>query len=460
MPFIPPSDFLYDPLDETVECKFCPPYLDKTAIINGVLKYDHPQTTLTLDEHMHILSILQLYYDPISLGENFIASNDVVYDNLDLSKAPGPPSNVFGTNKGLALDGLLKHFDCDFDQLMDDVLPSIIMDYDHICTFSCKDELRAINNGQVKEARVFSYAPLQVILLQIKYFALMNNHWQQYQQDLPVKAGFCHPGKDMHSMHSYFKQQRDNCYSVDAKGSDARIMLSLITVIRELRKSYLPFECHKMVDRLYDITYAMNANVLGVILRLLGQSTGQYNTLFDNCLYYLSLFILHSYRVGVPVQEFLQMPLYIMGDDCTYHDTTTDHKFHPRLLEQTYHYLGNYMEADFDGNPLKIQFLGAIPMCRYVSGIKYDLYAYRIHKMLTSMQFAKTKQTPNQRLASMIAQTSMCFADKQAFELAKKWCLDYAQIHNLSYESRSNLAQLNEAYQLKCYTSFDQRHRD
>jgi hypothetical protein len=221
--------------------------------------------------------------------------------------------------------------------------------------------------------------------------------------------------------------------------------MSLILLVRELRKCFIPQEYHKLVDKYYDQVYYGHTRVLSYVLQLIGQLSGQTNTSSDNSLIHSMIMILHAVRCKLTFQEFMDgVEWYVQGDDLMY--KTTIPEFEIEKLEETWNSLGMFIESRGAVDPTELSFVGMTPQ-KYKG---FWLYKFRTDKMKCSMNYHDKGSSHDQIFNSLINLTRACFADHEEYTRMKQATHKYLELHR----DEISLAEQRNFYILDDYMLF------
>lgn len=437
---LPRSKIVYDPV-HSVDGEYTPAILNSDAMVTGVKKYKSKQKVFILEQEKQILlRWLTLMYGHVMSCPMW--TQDKAIDEIDGERAAGSPYDfVYGPLKHFALKFLnfnqfLLHF-CFYNQV-------------HRATL--KDELRL--KGKI--ARLF--VPINICMIAIGnwLFGAQNDSFVQFVRDICIKIGLPSPSYVCYKM--WGNITRWSGYSTDGDGSwwDALTPLCLVEVVRDFRKKFLPETVHPFVDKYYNQVYAGYTNVMGHLVTLDGQLSGQTNTTTDNSLIHSCIMMLHAIRHGMSYDEFRQqVEWYVVGDDLIYN--TTSSKFTALQLEQTWRSFGMFLESRGYVSPDELMFVGMKPQQRVVDGNTYSLYVFRARKNLESMNYYKKGATISQRLSTLVNLTMGIFADKEYFDFMKSVTYNFAAQNNgvLTEIDYRLLSMLDEQVLLDLYTGFE-----
>lgn len=435
---LPRTKLAYEPLIEAEGYGISP--LDMTSLMNGLLKWDHPNYMISEKEHFELLNWMDALYGhiihktPWTKAEAMDACVDDKASGYPYCKLYGPYKKQ--TKKVLSYDDLEKQF----------------RDYSQLFSVTLKDECR--KDG--KDSRLFVPANIAMVAVGNRLFGAQNQAIADVSDSYPIKIGLQSPGAGACRLWREFYDAKGLCYQSDGAANDSHFSLAIATVIRDFRKKHLPKELHKLVDRYYDMAYCMKANARGAVVKLFGQPTGQTNTASDNSFGYLALCMLHAIRNGIAFEEFKHLTIAIMGDDMMWR--TENRLFSPLELEKTFNSVGMYLESPNDGDDyLTLTFCGMHPIFREVNGKHYLLYHYGKEKLLNSFNFMKRTMTPAQRLLKLVSIATLLFGDKETFGKLSEVVFSYASTNadSLNKTDTSCLAYLNDMAQLRLHTSLE-----
>jgi len=432
---LPQTKYVYTPIHNE-PANYSPARLDSDAVEAGVLKYAGKQhKSLSSFEFFTVLRWMKWIFGATLEGP--MVTPEEALDMVNGEKAAGTPYDfMYGNKKQHSLNHM------SFEDFVND-----FWTYDQLHLGTLKDEMRPIG----KKARFFVPVNICLVVIYNFLFGAQNNRLIDNHHDLPTKVGMSAPGYEAFQFFNkirYYEAKGKKTVDADGQRWDALINYSLVLLVRELRKAYMPEEYHKWVDRAYDQVYAGTTLIDGFGIRLFGQLSGQTNTTSDNTLVHCALMCLHAVREGMTFSEFREdVHFNIVGDDLLYQ--YSDPRFSVFSLEKTWNSLGMYMESRGDVPATECTFVGMTP-CQY-NGLW--IYKFRELKNLDSMNYTKKSSLPKQRISSLVNLTMGIFADQKYFHLLRNYTFEYAksQWASLDEEDKTLLGMLEPQTMLKLY---------
>lgn len=427
-----------------------PAPLDDISLFNGLLKYDHPQYTITNREVAKLLSWLDQLYG--FAMETPMWTPDRAYEELNKTKASGPPfSYVYGATKGevmahLSVQEMFDHF----------------MSYGQYSDATLKDELRP----KGKDARFFTPVAVQVAVVGNYLFGAQNSRIARFSENLPIKIGLQCPGFGMYNLWQKLRKHDGEAYHYDGRAFDSTFPIILAEVDREFRMSHMDLNAKPFVDRdytvrdlvmkYYSVVYNGFVNVGGFLFNLIGQMTGQTNTASTNSIGNLCVVMLHAMRHHLSFEDFLEVLVYVMGDDLVIKDVY--HIYDPPTLSLTYASLGMYLESPCvkPAELTEIQFCGCSPMWRKVGDVDQLLYCFKTDKLLSSLNWCLHSDA-NSYAMKLTSILSLLFANKGVFETYREKAREWFSAHDLelTQSSKKLVGFLSDRYLLKLLTGYE-----
>lgn len=328
------------------------------------------------------------------------------------------------------------------------ILYDFAMENTPVYSATLKDELRPTNKGP----RLFVTGPLEHTFLGNYLFGAQNDALMEHIFEHPIVMGIDMPGPGQTKVFSdlqVFASGRVGAF--DASKWDASVPLWAFTAVRDLRKHYLPVSAHAATDRYYDGVYNGWVEVLGYMVRVPGQKSGQSLTASDNSLAMTAIMCLHAIRSGLSFAEFRRQVLFFtMGDDLVYASRTD--KFQVVPVADTFRDCGVYMENDQPGNVLgdilTASFLGCTPVWRRYMGESFLLPRFRVARLINSALWWRDKTDVAMHWGKLVALTVLIFADQQAFETMRVEVLEWFDSHREELMLPSTSAGVTSLYGL------------
>lgn len=375
--------------------------MDTNSIYNGVLKFDHSQACLTLEEYTFLLNLLEHEFGHIIAQETLPLDSvsDIIVDD---SASGFPYAQTCGSLKGQVLKKRTVL------QLYEDFLS-----FTQVLSCTLKNEIRTAG----KEARAFRPANASSIVAAIHLFHRQNESLQNQWDKTPLALGFSSPGRDLSIIWQSLLSFGGKYLSIDGAQWDAHFPLVFAAIICQFRLNHLPPQSHAPVKRYYEQMYCGYTMVQGVLTQLTGNPSGHFNTSVDNSLAeFMSVrLIMHRLHIHPSSVKF-----YVSGDDLVI--ATKDERLNPTSMQQLANTFGVYYEFLHEDNfsPFfELLFVGTHPLLTH-RGLRYG---YLRDKQLASLHFCHVNSTPEDLFAKCVSIASNLYYDYEAFTLAKKCAL-------------------------------------
>jgi hypothetical protein len=431
---LPKQKLLYEPL-LNIKPTYQPAPLNGVSLVNGFLKWKHPQrASITTMERLEIMGWLEDY-----LGfylNTKLWNEDEILECIDPTKACGPPyCFVHGPTKGHVLEQVtIGELMEDFDQ------------FSQLSLATLKMETRKIG----KDARLFIPANIAMVVMGNHLFGSQNQSIIDYHNDLCIKIGLSSPGFEAYKLWWDFSRKIGEFHQFDGAQNDAHMSLEVLSIIRDLRKLYIPEEEHDRVDRYYNMTHCGYTMVGGHLVEMNGQPSGQTNTAHDNSLAVLILLMLNAIRNGIDYVRFRELlnDVVIMGDDLMLCDSTG--VFDPVHLEQTWDSCGMYLECPaLHEHYEDMTFIGMHPT-RERGEL---LYSYNLEKMMNNFEYRRRNHTPQIHLQKLVNLCYLVFAHRTEFEMMREAAYQYYRDNemHMTDDDRRLLMILQDLTQLNRY---------
>lgn len=401
---------------------FRPGPLDFASYVFGLEKYNHGQVNLCEDEYNEVLLWIDKLIGPY-LAQVPQYTPKEAFEALDPTKACGIPYNrTYGPTKGDVFKAYGYGGDFDLDSFHRDM----ISDFDTksiIFSTTLKDELRPFSAATASEpevrknARFFMPAPIQSVYVGHLLFGAQNDSLMKTVFQHPVAMGLQIPGADLIQLFKRLEKHDGDFYDFDVPAWDANIVLAIVSIIRDVRIKYSKGSDHDRIRRYYDAVYAGFVNFDGCLIQVNGQRSGHLLTASDNSLVQLGALCLHAIRNKLTFHQFVTLVLaFLLGDDIILSDKTR--LFNPTNLNSTYNSVGMYLETpSLHAKPLSAcQFLSASP-CKYQYGSReYNLYNFKLDKLLCSLNYTKKGNTRDKMFSKYVSICMMLFSRPIVFE--------------------------------------------
>jgi hypothetical protein len=265
-----------------------PSALDDSSFDVGLAKYAHDWVVGDESEVQKMIDYLDEHFSELPIFElNKIDSIRM----LDLRKSSGKPWHKLGSTKGDVLCKIFKKSKIELEREIDSSDEFCLEVYEYFEKYhennppiygtALKDELRV----KGKDARVFSPAPMEMVILGNALFGEMNNWFVEQGSQLKneVAVGLEVPSERCRELFLQFDQPHD----LDGGAWDANVYLTALVAIREFRKKHSK-EPEK-VDDYYSNTYVRYVLTrYGHIIMMFGQVSGSTLTTIDNSLIHVA----------------------------------------------------------------------------------------------------------------------------------------------------------------------------
>jgi len=379
------------------ELAYGPSKITEEAMLVGRSKYERPQRQLPSEFLEAAYKTVYSRIFPLWVGlKQYTFEESCAL--VDGSKSPGFPFFYkFKDNEAALADMVNVRYW--FDAWLSGAVSGIFQG-------TPKDELRKIEDGVTKRARLFAAAPLIMTIAGNMCCRAQN---EALQKSLahgihPVKIGIPVPSP---YFVAEFMNLHDNCIDADGDAWDSSFPVAIALLIWRLRCAAAP-DLKPMLDRYYQTVYMGLVNILGRVTALFGNKSGHLCTGIDNSLYSLiALLIGYMAIFGVDkVESFWKEILaLISGDDLAL--SCTD-QVAPRLLE-CFVYLKKYGINYSLGTPhfvdrCSIQFLS----CRLQRYFDHEqqrfiwLCAGNLPKLQASLYYFKRSTTMTNDVAQLV----------------------------------------------------------
>lgn len=369
----------------------CPAPLDMNSLHNGLLKYRHSQKLLVTEEFNYLLARLHATYG-FAMRKCVPWSDDEVLKNINRDSTCGYPYNAEYDDKGDLLDSV------SVSQLWEDFISN-----DVVVGCSLKDELRTAG----KDSRVFLPAPAHAVVAGMKLFGAQNDALIGDPNTFAIAAKIQSPGPWLSGAWTHFS--RGSIVTGDGNGHDAHFPIVFAMIILLFRKAYIPAEFHDAVDKYYSSIYTGWKNVFGVLVRLLGNSSGHFCTTVDNSLFTQMLFWLYEYRTSTQIERYK-----ICGDDFI-----VGGKFNVKQFFEVCDSLGVSFDVIESDRIEDHSFLGTFPVL--LSSGQYG-YTYDSAKFLESLLWERCGFSQEDRASRAVSYAAICWSSPD-FELLRDLAL-------------------------------------
>lgn len=437
-----PSDF---DVPQEYSTSYIPAQMSPTAFFRGLAKYARPHYMLPQVQINSLLEWMDMGFGTYLEVEPWTKSQ-ALYE-LDQDKAAGLPWKLEGlTKKGQVLVALAsKHNvvtpgnadssrmilqqDSDMDVVYDD-LQELFERYWPVASGNLKAEIRA--KEKAERPRLFLPMPIQAIAVGNRLFGAQNRELATTHCEHPITVGIQNPGRGIHNLFQILRSwtilsPTSGCGDGDHGSFDAVVNLSIITVICELRKRHLPTELHGLVDRYYQVVYQGIVMILGNLIHVIGQRSGQTNTSMDNSLVSVSMFYLHGIELGWTYQEFTNRVLvFVNGDDVIWSSRVN---FSQTEMRNTAALMGHYLETSPDEFKTvdECQFIGMTPIVYSYGGHDHRLYVGRVDKILSSLRWWRTKTSVADHFQKLVALCTLLFPKPEYFYPLRKAIFEWVK---------------------------------
>lgn len=374
-----------------------PALMSRDSLFNGVLKFDHPQAAMSLDDYAFCLQSLEDTFGLIISSD--VVPLDQIADLVVSDSASGfPYSSTVGSTKGqvlskLTTQELYRDFKC-FTQVISSTL---------------KVELRKPG----KEARLFRPAPVSSIVAGLHLFYYQNESLLAKWNITPLCLGFSSPGTDLSAIWSKLFHFGGQYLSIDGAQWDAHFPLALAQVIRDFRIRHLPPSEAPAVIRYYNQMYNGYTIVEGTPFQLAGNPSGHYNTAVDNSLAEFLMVQLILRKLEVHPSKVL---FYVCGDDLVV--ATRDERLTPVAMSNValdYGVFYEFLDGDEFSHFFNLVFVGTHPLIT-ADGLRYS---YDATKQLSSLHYTSSKLSMLDLFSKCVSIGSNLFYEREAFEKAK-----------------------------------------
>jgi len=293
---------------------------------------------------------------------------------------------------------------------------------------SLKPELRMVGvDGQVKPARLFMPMPTEMAQVGNFLFGAQNESLSRNNLKHPITIGLQIPGVPLILLYDRLRAKNNqHCNDADGSKYDANFANFLAVLCRDLRKRYLPKQFHAMVDRYYNATYCSYVDVLGNIVILNHQKSGQTNTAMDNSLGSCACMYLAAIRKGWTYEQFYErIEFFVNGDDLIF--SSNDESFDMTYVADVYRSWGCYLDSDSPHfKELSLcSYLGTNPTVRTVGDQLVPLYSFRTSKIVSSFSWFRKGTTMDDHLSKFAALVLLSYGDEQLYaettELVRNW---------------------------------------
>lgn len=373
------------------------------AIIEGVLKYDVPRRALPDREVEQIESWLFRMYAPY-MNAPMVAPWQALA-LLKRDKAAGIGYRHYGPLKGHVIDALGEKFHA--------VMLEDFKTKRHIMTSTLKDELRIVG----KLPRLFMPVNICLAYVGLLLYSGMDQKLADCFGKHPICIGMSMPGGGINYVYNALNEFSPNIVAFDANRWDASFPLVLAYVVGRFRAAFLNAEVQGLHERYYRMVYEGLVSVLGNVLHIPNQRSGQILTASDNSLVQSACLFLHAIRQGMSFDEFVRdVRFFCMGDDLIIADRSG--KFTAASVARTYNSLGIYLEchATEYHDLASSSFCGTVPVWREFRGNSFLLPLGRTDKLLDSMRWMHKRGTVCDFVQKAVSILVLVFPDKEVYE--------------------------------------------
>lgn len=408
---IPPGSSY--PIDARFD-QYVPSPLDELSYENGLRKFEHDQSYLTVEEKLYALKFLDTLY-PMLYVNSQLATDEEVQEELlaHEDKTSGYPWRELGTpTKGEAVDafGL-------------DVIEKYYQDYTPVIHATLKDEIRL----EGKDARLFRPADVSAYIEGVRLFKKQNDYLSSTLES-PIFTKFVTPGTDVSDLFTHIKEHRGDKYCADGSRWDANFPMWAAELLAHWRSSRGKIDADR-VFKYYSAMYCGWTCVDGHLVNLWGNPSGHFCTSIDNSLLNVILFAIHGYRSHLSISELIERVLfYTCGDDLIWSDRSS--RFSPRNLDLTYSSLGCYLEFN-SLEPLAYEqliFVGMQPKDRDLLGDTHSLYSLvEGGRAYASFHIRKSKISDIDEFAKKVSIATLFFGNTKVFEELRSKALSYLE---------------------------------
>jgi len=326
--------------------EFEPSVMSNEALFKAMTRYTldgvmYPQELL--DE---LADVIRTQFGPYFIG-SYVQSFDSAISEMDLSKSPGWPLYYWYNSKLAAIESESKYIQHCISMLFEGE------QIHHPSSVTLKDEILSAKKIADVRTRVFQNVALSTnlvgqMLFGVQDASLMENHLNQ-----PSTIGVDVPGPGFLQIFCKVKDfirkspNQKQCFDADASSYDALYNLQVAGLIRDVRAEYLPPVYTKAVHAYYNEVYAGYASVLGNVLQLPSQKSGQILTGSDNGIgMFAKLYI--PYKIQNPGSTvssyFTDMIIKVNGDDVLGAKVSDSINFNPKVMVDILADYGVYLE--------------------------------------------------------------------------------------------------------------------
>jgi len=363
---------------------YLPAVMTEKAMRLGTVKFSEPVYAISDSIVDKAQAYLQAELSSIWHGDNLIDYRSAVAE-LDLSKSPGFPYYYWSSDKE---DALYK-----FGDIIQDKTSRLLAGEEVPCVFSftLKDELRTRDRVLDEKTRVFCACDIHHLLASKMMFSQQNSKLMRTIGRHPVTIGIQVPGPQFVTaiLSLKFENKGDQAYDGDIGGCDARFVLRIARVIRNLRKMFLPIEYHRCVDHIYNSVYCGVAVFAGWLYRVYHNKSGWENTGHDNSIYiWCMIYIAVTHLTQKPFNEVCK--LKVNGDDLA---TAINHELIG--IKDLAVFLRQFnvileTNSELPRHPSEITFLSHTIVERFVPGIgDFVIAAGNLPKLASSVHWVK-----------------------------------------------------------------------
>lgn len=381
------SHFVGSPWPVVGDQDYLPSDMSEEAMRLGLQKFREPIKYMTPSRQVKVRDFLINRLAPFWAGLPMATRVEVCRD-LNWEKSPGWPYYYVCEDK---FDAVMEYG----DEIWSQVDAVLIGDETVMLFFNCtlKDELRLREKVAAHKTRVFCASGIVHLLVSKLLYSKQNYALMDSRGKHPLTVGVQLPGPEFVST---VLSLRENVHEADVGGSDARFLLDMAAVIREVRHHFLGEEFRPAGEIIYDWTYCGYAILEGLILQLWGMKSGCENTIWDTSLLYWGVFF-DFFDTRWPHLDMMRnfermVRLIVNGDDNL--SATEIPGFHISQLADYFTSLGMVLEVKFDVpmSVFDVSYLSHHVRNRYVRGYGDILVAAgNKEKLMSSINFILTR---------------------------------------------------------------------
>lgn len=364
-------------VDEDVPEAYEPALWSEEALVEGALKGLHDSAVLYDDEAEIMYRWLVRMFGAWLMTTKPVAPQQALA-RLNLQASSGVGFESIGPTKG---DVVMK---------LGPNLHSSLWQFFETQTCVCGTVLKSELRLKGKKPRLFTPVNIAMVYVGNCLYQAMDDALLDNTGKHPICIGMEMPGAGINAVYDELDKFSPYIVAFDAQRWDMCVPLCLALIVGRFRENFLPTRLHAAHRRYYWMVYFGFIKLLGRIIQMNNQKSGQTLTASDNSYMQCLMMFLHAIRNGLTFEQFCSgVKFFCMGDDLIISDRTG--KFTAAAVAATYRSMGLYLECHTTvyHDILEASFCGTTPVRREIRGKSYLLPLFRVDKLLDSLRWRK-----------------------------------------------------------------------